>query len=153
MKQARFIIENITHKPSFKNLHKIKCYKKLIAPLPLHVSQKILFMYNKNKTLYFVFGHPGDLMSFNNIQRQNKYKQSLVKTILKKLIQIDKSCECIDADEIKAFVSNKQRPLQVSEDVFVYEERSMGTFINYAKNEKLNELFEQIRDIICLQKP
>jgi hypothetical protein len=144
MKQAKYIISQITVQPSLKKLERIASYKKLLALLPLRYQNAVKFMYNKNDTLFFVLEHPSFKMEFN-------YKKTLIKGLLKELIKQDKSCSCIDADELKFFVTNKVSPqvLQETNKECVYNERSLGKFKNRAKDEKLSMLFEEIRGLIC----
>ncbi|MDR0467463.1 MAG: hypothetical protein LBG67_01270 [Campylobacteraceae bacterium] len=144
MKKANFIISHLKQHPSYEKLEQLEAYKKLFALLPNRLGDVIRFAYNKNQTLFIVLNHPGYKMEFN-------YKTTLIKSLLKELIKRDFRCKCIDADEIKVFVSNKA-PLTTktkSAAVPFYEERSSGNFKNFSKDSKLNRLFEEIRGIIC----
>jgi hypothetical protein len=143
MKHVSHIISHIKQQPSFKKIEQIASYKKLLALLPPKYTDMVKFMYNKNNTLFFVLKHPGFKMEFN-------YKMITIKGLLKKLIEYDESCKCIDADELKFFVTNKP-PQDIAEVEFkyVYEERSNGDFTNKAHDKKLNLLFEEIRELIC----
>jgi hypothetical protein len=143
MKHVSLVISHIKQQPSFKKMEQIASYKKLLALLPPKYTQMIKFMYNKNNTLFFVLKHPGFKMEFN-------YKMTLIKGLLKKLIMLDESCKCIDADELKFFVTNKPPEDTVMEikAEYIYEERSNGDFINKTHDKKLSLLFEEIRKII-----
>ncbi len=153
MKKANFIINHLSGNPSLYKLEKIKSYKKLLKLLPLNFQRGVRFMYNKNDTLFFVFEHQGFLMEFNNLERNNEYKKSFIKSLLKELIKHDKTCSCIDAEHIRAFVTNKMPIKPPSSDTLpIYEERSRGEFENKAKNKKIHQLFEEIREIICSKK-
>jgi hypothetical protein len=80
------------------------------------------------------------------------YKTTLIKGLLKELVRRDESCKCIDADEIKVFITNKIPPYtkeQKTDTIPFYDEKSKGDFKNLAKDIKLNRLFESIREIIC----
>ncbi len=153
MKQVNFIINHLTRHPSLNKLDKIKSYKKLLKLLPINFQKGVRFMYNKNDTLFFVFEHQGYLMEFNNLERKSEYKKSFIKSLLKELIKYDKTCSCIDANYVKAFVTNKPKNiLHVSTSLPIYEEKSQGKFENKTKNEKIHKLFEEIREIICSNK-
>ncbi len=151
MKQVNLIINHLKSSPNFKNLQKAQSYKKLLLFLPKSFTNGILFMYNKNDTLYFVLSHQLYFMEFKSLQRSDKYRKNFIKLKLNELIGLDKSCECINAQNIKAIVKN-QAPLMKQKDTSclpLYLERSKGKFKNSAKNPKLYKIFEEIRDIIC----
>ncbi|MDR1976013.1 MAG: hypothetical protein LBQ18_03380 [Campylobacteraceae bacterium] len=143
MEHISFIISHISRQPSLKKLEQIASYKKLLSLLPPRYQGAVKFMYNKNNTLFFVLRHPGFKMEFN-------YKTTLIKGLLKQLIMQDESCKCIDADELKFFVSNKtaQKAVQEIKPQNLYKERAQGDFTNRASNEKLRLLFEEIREIV-----
>jgi hypothetical protein len=143
MKHISYIISHIKQQPSLKKLEQIASYKKLLALLPPRYEGMVKFMYNKNNTLFFVLKHPGFKMEFN-------YKTTLIKGLLKELVKQDESCKCIDADELKFFITNKppQDNKQPFKAEYVYKERSNGSFINKARDKKLGLLFEQIREIV-----
>lgn len=144
MKKANFIISHLKQQPSFEKLEQIIAYKKLFALLPNRLGEAVRFAYNKNQTLFIVLDHPGYKMEFN-------YKITLIKSLLKELIKQDSTCKCIDADEIKIFVTNKA-PFYLNTKKIAgpfYEEKSFGKFENLSKNVKLNKLFEEIRETIC----
>ncbi len=76
------------------------------------------------------------------------YKSNLIKSILKKLIELNPECYFIKSSNIKAFVTNKP---SIKEENYsktkkrVYQERARGKFTNSAKNMDLNSIFEKIR--------
>ncbi|MDR1461490.1 MAG: hypothetical protein LBI78_07590 [Campylobacteraceae bacterium] len=145
MKHISFIISHIRQRPSFEKLEQIASYKKLLSLLPVSYQNAVKFMYNKNNTLFFVLKHPAFKMEFN-------YKTTLIKGLLKELVKRDESCKCIDADDIKVFLTNKMSSHveeQRTDTVPFYREKSKGGFKNLAKDAKLNNLFESIRDVIC----
>ncbi|MDR1285031.1 MAG: hypothetical protein LBJ88_02395 [Campylobacteraceae bacterium] len=145
MKHISSVISHIRRYPSLEKLEQIASYKKLLSLLPISYQNAVKFMYNKNDTLFFVLKHPAFKMEFN-------YKITLIKGLLKELVKQDKSCECINANNIKAFVTNKislHVEEQKTDTVPLYDEKSKGDFKNLAKNAELNKLFESIRDIIA----
>ena len=148
MKNVNSIIQHLSTSPSFENLERVQSYKKLLSLLPQNLSKAVRFMYNKNETLFFVLEHPAFKMEFN-------YKLSLIKGLLKQLIIIDPTCKCIDAKDIKAFVTNKPPINQESIEIkpFCYEEIASGIFENQAKNPDIHKKFEAIRETIkCLKE-
>ncbi len=141
MKTSKEIISHIINKPQNSQIIKTECINKLISFLPPHLAKAIMFTYIKNRTLFFVLNHPGLKMEFN-------YKHNLIKSLLNKLKGIDLKCKIIDIDEIKSFVSNKITPQKPKLPSLTYKERADGEFQNLATNEKLNKLFEEIRQMI-----
>lgn len=153
MKKASFIINHIQSIPLNEKVSKIRSYKKLLSLLPVTLQKGVRFMYNKNNTLFFVLEHQGYKMEFDNIQRPTKYRENFIKSLLKDLIKHDPSVQAIDANHIKAFVTNKaprQKDTYIS--LPIYKERSDGEFKNRAKSQKLHKLFEEIRESICSHK-
>jgi len=118
------------------------CFEKIKSLLPKHLSSAILFMYQKNDTLFFVLNHPGIKMEFN-------YKVTLIKSLLNKVKELDKKCAKLKIKEIKSFVSNKTKlspPPSLS--IPVYHERAKGDFENLAKDEEIKKIIEKIREEI-----
>ncbi len=151
MKNSGSIINHLCLSPKFKNLQKEQGYKKLLLFLPKSFTRGILFMYNKNDTLFFVLKHQLFLMEFKSLQRSDKYRQNFIKIKLKELIKLDESCKCIDAENIKAMVTNKflQTKSEEKEALPYYMEKSKANFKNNVKNKKLHKILEQIREVIC----
>ncbi len=142
MKSSNEIIAHIIKSPQNKKILQKRCFEKLKNLLPPHLKNAILFMYIKNQTLFFVLNHPGMKMEFN-------YKHNLIKDLLNKIKEIDKDCKDIEIKNIKSFVSNLIEP---KKDSYIsnikYKERAKGDFEILAKDEKLKDIFKQIRDII-----
>ncbi len=140
MKSSQNIISHLTGKPRFQKISQKKCFAKLISLLPPQLGRAVMFTYVKNKTLFFVLNHPGLKMEFH-------YKINLIKSLLNKIKDIDKNCRDIEVTNIKAFVSNKIDTQQMPPppSTFTYKERAKGRFYNFATNEQLKELFNQIK--------
>jgi hypothetical protein len=140
MKSSQKIIAHITKKPYFRKIGEKKCIDKLIACLPPMLQKAVMFTYIKNGTLFFVLNHPGLKMEFN-------YKKSLIKSLLKKIKDLDDSCQNIEVSDVTAFVSNKikapEQECVISS--FTYKERATGRFYNFATNPELKALFDQIK--------
>ncbi|WP_331775678.1 hypothetical protein [Sulfurospirillum sp. 1612] len=75
----------------------------------------------------------------------------MIKSILKKLIELNPNCIFINSSKIRAFVSNKgplTKPNVSQTKVLRYKERSNATFANHSSNKELQSLFEEIRNTI-----
>ena len=142
MKSSNEIISHIISAPSMKKINSHYCFEKIKSLLPKHLSSAVLFMYQKNDTLFFVLNHPGIKMEFN-------YKVTLIKSLLNKVKEIDKKCANLEIKEIKSFVSNKIKlSPPASLTIPIYKERAKGDFENLAKDEEIRKIIEQIREEI-----
>lgn len=142
MKKANLIISHLTSSPSLNHIQKTNCHKKLLGLLPKSMQNGVRFMYNKNDTLFFVLEHPGYKMEFD-------YKMSLIKELLKSLITVHKECSCINASQVKTFITNMPKLEEArAKTLPIYDEKSKGNFNNRCKNKKLYNLFEEIRECI-----
>ncbi len=143
MKSSQKIVSHLIKKPYLQKIGEKKCYERLISLLPPQLQRAVLFTYVKNRTLFFVLNHPGLKMEFN-------YKVNLIKSLLKKIKDIDENCKNIDITDVKAFVSNKivTKPPPPPPSRYRYRERASGRFYNFASDERLNRLFQQIKEEI-----
>ena len=143
MKSSQKIIAHLTQKPYFHKIGEKKCIHRLITLLPPQLQKAVMFTYVKHQTLFFVLNHPGLKMEFN-------YKITLIKSLLKKIKDIDENCQDMHITEVKAFVSNKIQtaPPPVRASAFTYKERASGRFYNFATNPDLKALFQQIKEEI-----
>jgi len=143
MKDSKTIISHLKKHPSMKSLNQQECYDILIGLLPKSLTNSIKFLYTKHDTLFFVLNHPSAKMEFN-------YKRNLIKDILKKIVTFHPNCKCIDLKDIKAFVTNRKEPkvVESKESKIYYIEESRAEFTNIAKDERLFELFEEIKKVI-----
>ncbi len=141
MKKVNQIISHLKTKPYLKNLQHIDCHNRLLSLLPKNLRNNIRFIYQKNDTLFFVLSHPGIKMEFN-------YKSNLIKSILKKLIELNPECIFMKSSQIKAFVSNKSVIKETKNSKIRksrYKERANGEFKNSTKDEELHKIIEEIR--------
>lgn len=76
------------------------------------------------------------------------YKHNLIKSLLKKIQDIDLNCQTLHINDIKSFVSNKIPPAKKESVTFNYKERSSGEFVNLATSDELKALFEKIKEEI-----
>ena len=144
MKQSNEIISHIQNRSFRQNIKRIKCFKKILSLLPPKLSRAVLFMYIKNRVLFFALNHPGFKMEFN-------YNVNLIKELLKKLKKMDLNCKELDISDIKVFVSDKEKDKKninhFDSDIY-YTERATGDFEIYSDNEKLQNIFKNIQKII-----
>jgi len=138
------IKEILNHLPLPYDKIKIqKCLKLLIKGLPIHYKNNILYMYLKNETLYFVTKHQA--INFELYQKLND-----IKLMLKLIQNKTGKCKSIQISNIKAYTTyTKKTPtIQKSTDLKFYLKKRKGNFINKAKNKKIYEAFEEIREIL-----
>ncbi len=142
MKSSKEIVEHIIKNPQNKKILQKRCFEKLKNLLPSHLKSAVLFVYIKNKTLFFVLNHPGIKMEFN-------YKHNLIKDLLNKIKEIDKDCQDIEIERVKSFVSNKiEIDKEFKKVQYFYKERSLGEFKIETDNKELREIFQKIQNII-----
>ena len=141
MKNASHIIKIIQNKPQFSKLSKNKCIKKIQSLLVVPVQKMINFAYFKGNVLFFVFNHPAGKQEFdNNIQN--------IKSALN--FHTPSECDEFIIEDIKAFVTHTPKQPKIKEENIkdIYPERASGNFKIDIKDEKLNQLVKNIRDII-----
>ncbi len=144
MKKSSSIITHIKNHSFYSKIKNIECFNKLKSLLPPRLSNAILFIYIKNKTLFFVLNHPGFKMEFY-------YNVNLIKRLLKELKKVDLFCKEIEIENIKVFVSNKAVQNDEEEKIksnITYNEKAIGNFDIKTDNEKLKNIFKNIQTII-----
>jgi len=143
MKSSKNIITHLTGKPRFQKIAQKKCFQKVVSLLPPTLADAVMFTYVKNETLFFVLNHPGLKMEFN-------YKINLIKSLLKKIKHLDENCKDINITSVKAFVTNKIdfNPPKEKNPKFRYKEQASGRFYNFATDEKLKKIFQDIKEEI-----
>lgn len=141
MKNASHILASLRQKPSFSNLARIECIRRIQGLFPPHLQRLIRYGYFRNDTLYFVLSHPGAKQEFDNIIAS-------IKGPLKQYTPPE--CRERMPADIKAFaVHGKATPKK--ESVFErpgspeYHERASGTFANETQHPTLHRLIERIR--------
>ena len=142
MKNARDIINSIQNRPQFSKLSRFKCIETIQLSFSAPLQKMIKFAYIKNDTLFFVLNHPGAKQEFdNNIQS--------IKSALK-YVQ-PKECQEHNIKDIKAFVTHT--PIQKKNQIHIkkpehYPERAKGEFTITTTDEKLQNIFKDIQEII-----
>ena len=83
------------------------------------------------------------------------YKSNLIKSILKKLIDVNPKCIFMKSTQIKAFVTNKTEIKEIDDSKnkkLRYKENSSGEFKNSVKNRELYDILEEIKSHIKMNK-
>jgi len=122
-----------------------RCLKLVTSGLPAHLKNGISFMYLKEETLHFVTKHPA--INFELYQ-----KLADIKMILR-AIQKKNRCLSVKITNIKAYTNFKKEktPPKIDSNTKFYDinySKPTGNFKNRAKNKKIFEKFEEIREII-----
>jgi len=142
MKNAESIISHLLNKPTFKNVVKARCLRRLIdTALPQRLARFVQFCYIKNNILFIAITHPG-------IKMELYYKDNLLKSILTMLQKTAPECEIIHFDKIRIFALNANEPKKDPDTHPRYHEHAKAIFENKATNQELQDQFEQIRNLI-----
>jgi hypothetical protein len=138
MKTINQILNHIKINPTFKKVATQSMLDKLVNVLPSNLQNGIDFYYTKNKILFFVLTH----QLYKNEFKNNK---QLIKSLLKQL-KLDY------IEDIEYFVTNKPKPIikkkTTTTYTLQYQRQSYAIFDNKAKNKKIYDKFEQIRELI-----
>jgi len=137
------IKEILKHTPLPYDKIKIqRCLKLVTKGLPIHLKNSISYMYLKGETLYFATKHPA--INFELYQKLSDIKMML------RAIQLKKRCLSVKITNIKAYSTYKKekKPQKIIPDIKFYIQKPKGNFENRAKNPKIAQKFEEIREII-----
>jgi len=119
-----------------------RCLKLLTKGLPIHLTNNINHMYLKGETLYFVTKHQA--INFELYQKLNDIK-SMLRFIQNKM----NKCNSVKITSIKCFTKyiKKENKINYKKELNkFYIKNSKGEFKNLAKNKKIYDCFEEIRD-------
>ena len=137
------IKEILKHTPlPYDKIKTQRSLKIITSNIPIHINNKIYLMYLKGETLHFATKHPA--INFELYQ-----KLADIKMILK-AIQSKKRCLSIKITNIKAYTTYKKEkiPSKTPTNIKFYIQKLNGNFENKAKNKKIIQKFEEIREII-----
>ena len=141
MKKVESVLAHLLAHPIYAKLHERECFRLLRKALPEALRRGVLFMYVKNRTLFFAVKHPAFKMEFD-------YKLPLIKNLLTTLPPLKEACGD-EIREVKAFVSRfAPAPKPASDTVPRYRERATGTF-RAPRDEELADAFEAIKEVIA----
>lgn len=142
MKKVETVLEHLISQPIYFRLRQQNCFKLIKSALPANLQRGVLFIFVKEKTLFFALKHPAFKMEFD-------YKLSLIKNLLTTLPPLKEACREHEIDRVKAFVSKFAPAREPNEDcVPRYRERSNGEFAVKCENERLKEEFEALKETI-----
>lgn len=136
MKNISQILNLLKSQKTFSKINVVETFNMFYKIIPKNISSGIEFMYIKNDTLFMVLKH-------QIYKTECEYNKATLKKILTQIPQIA-------ASDIKFFVSNKKQIKSSTQAITdeTYNEKSHGIFTNLAKDENLNDKFEEIRAII-----
>ena len=144
MKQANEIIKHLFSASSDK-LSKSRFFIQAMGLLPQNIADELLFCYIKDKTLFFVTKNRSMVFELN-------YKLKSLKEPLLYLAKHGGYEEYKSFEDIKVFATKYEMSAIAKSEpmILTYQEneRSEGRFENLSSNQKLSELFEQIREMI-----
>ncbi len=142
MKKVETVLDHLLSHPTYAVVRRQKCFQLIKKALPKRLQDGILFIYVKNKTLFFALKHPAYKMEFD-------YKLSLIKNLLTTLPPIKDACSAHEIRQVKSFVSKFAPERKKGVDsVPRYKERSSGMFAVHAENEDLKKRFEELKETI-----
>jgi len=144
MKRAADIIKSIQNKPQFAKLSSFRCIDTIQRSFSPPLQKMIKFAYIKNSILFFVLNHPGAKQEFDNSIQS-------IKSALK--FVAPKECEGMEIHDIRAFVSHTPTPSNTLQNITpqtipYYQERAKGEFKILVKDEKLQQIFKTIQEIV-----
>jgi hypothetical protein len=142
MKKIDSVLTHFVSQPIYAKLQRQTCFRLVKKALPASLQRGILFIYVKNRTLFFAVKHPAFKMEFD-------YKLSLIKNLLSTLPPLKEACKTHEIKEVKAFVS-KFAPVPKtpgSTDPH-YTERARGRFEVHAESDEIKAAFEEIKKTI-----
>ena len=142
MKKIDTVLTHLVAHPIYAKLHQQECFRLIKEALPAPLQRGILFIYVKNRTLFFAVKHPAFKMEFD-------YKLSLIKNLLTTLPPLKEACAEHNIEHVKAFVSKfAPKPKPASETVPHYRERAEGTFAVKTDDDALKAAFEALKETI-----
>ncbi|WP_456452923.1 hypothetical protein [Hydrogenimonas sp.] len=146
MKKVNAVLDHLLTHPIYAKLRQQECFRLLKEALPPPLRRGILFMYVKNRTLFFALKHPAFKMEFD-------YKLSLIKNLLTTLPPLKEACDGHEIRQVKAFVSKfAPSPAPVKETEPFYRERAHPDFALKVEDPKLVEAFRAIQRTIATNR-
>lgn len=144
MKKSSEILSHIFNAPCYQKYNEISQVRHFIRLLSPSLKGGIAFGYIQNEILFLAFKHPAFKQEFY-------HKISLVKQLLK--TYQNETSQLLKVRDIKCFVTynayhQERDKLQENQAIQCYGEIAHGDFINYAKDKKIYQIFENIREII-----
>ncbi len=142
MKKVDTVLTHLLSQPVYAVLKQQKCFRLIKKALPATLQRGVLFIYVKNKTLFFALKHPAYKMEFD-------YKLSIIKNLLTTLPPIQEACSEYEIQHVKTFVSKfAAKPKEAKDTVPYFKERASGDFEIKCKNKALGKEFEALKKTI-----
>ena len=143
MKDAESILSHIVSQPVYSRLREQACYRLIRQALPDSLQKGILFVFVKNRTLFFALKHPAFKMEFD-------YKLPTIKTLLTTIPPLREACKQHEIDRIRTFVSRyAPPPAPVSSSVPRYRERARADFLLKTEDPDIRRHFDTLRRLIA----
>ncbi|WP_456322301.1 DciA family protein [Hydrogenimonas sp.] len=143
MKKIETVLDHMLSHPTYAKLRQQSCFGLVKKALPATLQRGILFMYVKNRTLFFALKHPAFKMEFD-------YKLSLIKKLLSSLPPLQEACKVHEIEHVKAFVSKFSAAPEPKDSTEPrYRERAHSNFAIHAENEHLKSAFYAIRENVA----
>lgn len=141
MKNSKQLVSHLRSQSAFVPLNNQACINSVKELLPPRLHRFILFGYIRHNIVFFALNHPGAKQEFDNIINS-------IKAPLKKMPP--QTCKNYEIYDIRAFVSHKKAInfTAIKPTYEEYKERAEADFENKIEDEKLHNVFEEIRDII-----
>ena len=135
MKDISQIINLFKSQKPFARLNNRKVFDKFLELLPQNIKNGIDFLFVKNGILFIVLKH-------QIFKVECQYNKATIKNLLTMIPEIG-------AQNVEFIVTNKP-PSKPQSEVIIqkYKEKSNAIFLNHFENEKLSQIFEQIREVI-----
>ena len=118
-----------------------RCLRSLISVLPNTHKKYILYTYLKGETLHIVTKHQG-------INTELYQKLSDIKSALYFIRKNFNKCHTIKISSLNIFTTYVKKQKTPKKVEFTLHKELKGDFKNLAKNKKVYEAFEEIREII-----
>ncbi|WP_353661154.1 hypothetical protein [Hydrogenimonas sp. SS33] len=143
MKKVDSVLTHLLAHPVYAKLQEQACFRLIRKALPETLRRGVLFMYVKNRILFFAVKHPAFKMEFD-------YKLATIKNLLTTLPPLQEACGAHGIRDIRVFVSRfAPKPAPSPETHPRYKERATGAFDLRLKDEALQESFESIKKSIA----
>jgi len=146
MKKVNAVLDHLLDHPLYAKLREQECFRLIRRALPAPLQRGVLFMYVKNRTLFFAVKHPAFKMEFD-------YKLPFIKNLLTTLPPLREACGGHEIRQVKAFVSRfsaAPEPPKTTEPR--YRERAHPDFAVRADDEAIRDAFEAIRRTVAANR-
>ncbi|NPA30328.1 MAG: hypothetical protein GXO33_09105 [Epsilonproteobacteria bacterium] len=143
MKNAESILDHLLAQPIYSRLRQNRCYRLIKKALPAPLQKGVMFIFVKEKTLFFALRHPAVKMEFD-------YKLPTIKSLLTSLPPVEEACAELKFERIRTFVSRyAPKPRPARDTIPRYKEHARPDFSLTVKDEALRREFEAIKALIA----